>query len=365
MKETKDYGLDLHCTMILDEYREQLPVYEKLKDVVLDCLRKALSDNNILVTAVEGRVKTEGSLAGKLELKGSKYATLSDLTDVVGLRVITFYSDEVDKIAALAENLFEIDWQNSVDKRKMYELNSFGYMSLHYICRVPKSLYFDETCPELNDLRFELQMRTALQHVWANMYHDTGYKSGVEVPPEYLRNLNRLAGMLELADEQFSRIRTEINDYRRRVQSLVHSGNFDEVHLDGDTYRSYLELEPFRKLVTKIATINQAEIYYDNLQSYFTVFQKLGCNTLGDIERMKNDYSENAYKLAVYQIASTDLDIIAQSAAVQDLCVAYVLGKGGGQKGLEYFYNLLSENKEYNQKRAQRILEQAHQINII
>lgn len=364
MDESK-YKLDMHGMMLLDEYRQQRPAYDKMLKVLIDVLQTALADKGILVTAVEGRVKSESSLAGKLELKGSKYATLRDLTDIVGLRVITFYADEVDKIAALAENLFDIDWQNSVDKRKMYELNSFGYMSLHYICRIPVSLFSDDRYPELNELRFELQMRTALQHVWANMYHDTGYKSGVEVPPEHLRNLNRLAGMLELADEQFSRIRTEINDYRRRVQALVCSGNFDEVHLDGDTFRSYLELEPFRKLVVKIAAINQAEVYYDSLQPYLDVFQKLGFKTLGDIERLKCDYSEQAYKLSVYQIAGTDLDIIAQSVALQNLCAVYILGNGGGQKGLEYFFNILNENKEYNKQRAQRIVEQAHQINII
>ena len=363
--DTQQYGLDMHCTMILDEYRELMPTYEKMQEIVLARLHRALEENNILVTAVEGRVKSEKSLAGKLELKGAKYHTISDITDLVGIRVITFYTDEVDKIAALAENIFEVDWENSVDKRKMHELNSFGYMSLHYICRIPESVYADPQHPELNHLRFELQMRTALQHVWANMYHDTGYKSGVEVPIEHLRNLNRLAGMLELADEQFSRIRTEINDYRRRVQSLVADGDFDAVPLNGDTLRSYLGLEPFHKLAERIAAINQAEIYYDNLSHYLEVFQTLGFKTLGDLERMKNDCADNAYKLALHQIGGTDLDIIALSVAVQNLCVAFILNNGGGVKGLENFYNVLNENKTYNAARAQRTFEQARHINIV
>ena len=365
MNEPNNYGLDLHCTMILEEYREQQAMFEKMREVVLNCLRKALDDNGILVTAVEGRVKTERSLAGKLELKGAKYATLSNLTDIVGVRVITFYTDEVDKIAALAGNIFDIDWENSVDKRKMYELNSFGYMSLHYICRIPKSVYCDPAFPELNEYRFELQMRTALQHVWANMYHDTGYKSGVEVPTEHLRNLNRLAGMLELADEQFSRIRTEINDYRRRVQALVADGNFDEVPLNGDTYRSYLSLEPFRKLAQQIAAINQAEVYHDSMALYLEVFVQMGFTTLGDVERMKNDYAGNAYKLAVHQIGGTDLDIIASSVAVQNLCVAYILGTGGGVAELKKLYTILGGTEQNNAQRAQRIWDQAHDINII
>ena len=58
--------LDMHCEMILDEYRDRLPVLSKLKDVVLDILKRTLKENNLVVTAIEGRVKTENSLAGKL-----------------------------------------------------------------------------------------------------------------------------------------------------------------------------------------------------------------------------------------------------------------------------------------------------------
>ena len=213
--------LDIHSEMILDEYRAQLPVFERLKTLVVELLQRCLNENNILVSGVEARVKTEESLTGKLELKGYKYHSINDITDIVGARIITYYNDDVDLISALMERMFDIDWNNSVDKRKMLEIDRFGYMSLHYVCRVPESVYHDPATPGLNQIQFELQMRSTLQHVWANMYHDIGYKSEVEIPAEYHRNMNRLAGMLELADEQFSRIRREINEYRRNVQSLV------------------------------------------------------------------------------------------------------------------------------------------------
>ena len=137
----EDYGLDLHCQMILDEYRENQETFAIMRKVVTDELNRCVSDNGLYVNAIESRVKSEKSLAGKLELKGYKYMFLSDLTDILGCRVITFYTDEVDKVATLIEQSFSVDWSESVDKRKMYELNSFGYMSLHYICRIPKSLY--------------------------------------------------------------------------------------------------------------------------------------------------------------------------------------------------------------------------------
>lgn len=357
--------LDFHCQMILDEYHEKKSVFEQMRLFATDTLSQCLKDHGISVSGLEGRLKSEESLVGKLELKGHKYKTLSDITDILGLRIITYYSDEVDKISAFVEQLFEIDWENSVDKRKMLEIDRFGYMSLHYICRIPESMCVVDGLPELNSLRFELQIRSALQHVWANMYHDTGYKSGVEIPSEYLRNMNRLAGLLELADEQFSRLRIEINDYRRRVQSMVASGNFDEVPLNGDTFRSYNELKPFQQLASKIAAINQAELYYDSIMPYYEVLRLMDMHTIGDVERMRVECNDGAYQLALIQLAGTGLDIVAYSVTLQNLCIVSVLKSGYGERGVVKIFETLYGKSNYNESRAARLFEQAKKVNII
>ena len=362
MKKVDDYGLPPRETLILGEYREKSATYGKLLEVVKGILADSIKSNNLYINALEGRVKAEDSLAGKLLRKAGKYSSLSDLTDILGVRVITFYSDEVDKIAAMVGELFEIDWENSIDKRKMHDIHSFGYSSLHYICRVPKALFFDPAFPELNDIRFEVQMRTALQHVWSVLDHDTGYKSGFEVPREYLRNINRLAGMLELADEQFCLIRTGINNYRRHVQSLVHSGKFDEVPLDGDSFGNYLELRPFDALNNRIAAINQAEINETALTIYLKAFLFLDFKTLGDIEKMIKENSDDAYQLAAFQLANTDLDIISSSLAVVNLCAVYILKHGGGVLELTRCLDEVNGVSEINRRRAEHLYERAKKL---
>lgn len=373
--------LDMHCETILDEYREKLPLFEKLRSIALERIEKCLNENKIIVASIDSRIKTEESLTGKLELKGYKYRTLDDITDIVGIRVVTFYNDEVDVISALAEQIFEIDWENTVDKRKMMEIDRFGYMSLHYICRLPlpdsahvgASLQTSSTdgtgepmcTPEMHEIRFELQMRSVLQHVWANMYHDMGYKTDVEIPREYQRNMSRLAGMLELADEQFSNIRKDITEYRRKVQSLVANGNFDEVPFNGDTFRSFIALKPFEWLVDKMAAINQAEVYEDSLMPYYNVLRLLNMRTIGDVVRMSDNYSESAYQLALMQLAGTGLDILASSVALQNLCIVYILKKGFGVAGLVKMFDTLYGKNDYNAQRADRIFEQAKKVNII
>ena len=343
--------MDLHSEFILEEYREAKPVFEEMQGKVTRILKEALARNGLIVTAVETRIKTEESLAGKLALKGAKYATLSDITDILGARIITFYTDDVDRIAAMAEQLFEIDWANSVDKRKLHQLDSFGYNSLHYICRLPGY-----------DYRFELQLRTTLQHAWAAINHDTGYKSGVEIPREYMRRMNRLAGMLEMADDEFSRIRMEINDYRRRVQQLVQNGQLDDVLLDGDTFRSYLQAKPFERLNKRIAAINQAEIQEVPLIRYLKVLKELGCNTLGDVARLRNTYEEDAYALARHQLGNTDLDIISSAVGLQNICIVCILSQGGGKIGLLRFFNALNGQNPQNEELADLTFKQASNL---
>lgn len=345
--------MDLHSQIILDEYREALPVFECMQTEVQAKLRDALDRNGIIVTTIETRIKTEESLAGKLALKGAKYTSLSDITDILGGRIVTFYTDDVDRIAAIAEQLFDIDWDNSVDKRKLHQIDSFGYNSLHYICRLPGY-----------DYRFELQLRTTLQHAWASINHDTGYKSGVEIPREYIRRINRLAGLLEMADDEFSRIRIEINDYRRRVTQLVQNGKLDDVLLDGDTFRSYLQARPLDALNKRIAAINQAEIQEAPLIRYLRVLKALGCKTLGDVSRLIRKYEEDAYRLARHQLGNTDLDIISSAVGLQNICIVCILSTGGGKIGLIRLFDTLNGHNSQNEALAELTYQQASKMQI-
>lgn len=277
-------------------------------------------------------------------------------------RIITFYTDDVDRLASIVEQLFDIDWDNSVDKRRLHQLDSFGYNSLHYICRIPSSLYCAPEFPQLNQIRFELQIRTTLQHAWAAINHDTGYKTGIEIPKEYLRQMNRLAGMLEMADDEFSRIRTELTDYRRRVQQLVQNGKLDDVQLDGDTFGSFLRARPLDPLNRRIAAINQAEIQEVPLTGYLRVFKAFGCQTLGDVSRIIKQYSDDAYRLARHQLVNTDLDIISSSVGMQNICIVYILSQGGGRMGLVRLFNAINGENPQNELLAEMTFNQAENL---
>ncbi|MCR5270148.1 MAG: hypothetical protein K6D91_03920 [Prevotella sp.] len=340
--------LDSHGEALMQQYRERRPSLELLAKEAYEVLSSALREQGIYVTAIEYRVKAENSLAGKLELKGAKYKSIDDITDLVGMRVITFYTDDVDKVAAIAKSVFDIDWKESVDKRKLHQLDSFGYNSLHYICRMKSG-----------GPRFELQMRTGLQHVWSTIEHDIRYKGDVKIPREYARQFSRLAGMLELIDDEFSRLRMVLTDYRRQIRSLVKDGQLDEVPLSVDSFRSYLDLAPFDRLNKRIAAVNQAEIYPVSLMPFLPVLESFGLVTLGDVQRFIEDNSDEAYQLALSQLAVTDLDILSSSAALQYLCLVHVLKHDGGREGLKAIFDTINGESAANAALADMMLEQA------
>ena len=343
--------LDSHGEMLLQQYRELRPTLQQLSDEASQMLHHALREQGIYITAMEHRVKTEKSLTGKLEMKGAKYKTIDDITDLVGLRVITFYTDEVDKVAAIAKRIFDIDWQESVDKRKLHELDAFGYNSLHYICRL-----------KTGGPRFELQMRTALQHVWSTIEHDTGYKGDVKMPREYKRQFSRLAGMMELIDDEFSRLRIVLTDYRRQMLALVNSGQLADVPLSAETFRSYLELHPFDRLNKRIAAVNQAEIWPVSMMSYLRVLESFGLETLGDVQQFIDENSDDAHQLALSQLAITDLDILSSNTALLYLCLVYVLKHDGGRDGLISLFNRINGENDSNSMLADMMLEQARTL---
>lgn len=64
---------------------------------------------------------------------------MSDIKDISGIRIITFFPDDVDAVAKLIQKEFAIDYSQSVDKRILLDPDRFGYLSLHYVAKLTPS----------------------------------------------------------------------------------------------------------------------------------------------------------------------------------------------------------------------------------
>lgn len=196
---------------ILSQYDDRKDVLKKFCSEIESHIDNRLTDKGIKFT-IASRVKTRKSLEGKLERKlkkGKYYQDLSELTDVVGVRVITYFSDDADSVARLIRQRFSIDWLNSEDKRDRLKAEEFGYRSDHYVIAFTGDLCCNHGYARFAGFKAELQVRTFLQHVLAEIEHDDlGYGSPVMVSREVRRRLARVAASLEGIDEELMRIKT-------------------------------------------------------------------------------------------------------------------------------------------------------------
>jgi hypothetical protein len=160
------------------------------------------------------------------------------------VRVITHFADEVDKIGTLIEREFVIDPDKSVDKRKLLDPDRFGYLSLHYICSLSSDRIKLAENRRFRELTFEIQIRSILQHAWAEIEHDLGYKSGHGIPTPIRRRFYRLAGLLEVADEEFAAIRNDLSQYESKVRTEVTTAP-EEIGIDNISLKAMLEQNQF------------------------------------------------------------------------------------------------------------------------
>ena len=210
-----------HIDAIVAHYQENTETYTELGERYRELLEQLVGTQHIDIHSIACRSKALSSLRKKLERSNRQYGSLTEVTDLAGVRVITWYADDVDKVGGLVESEFSIDRANSVDKRKLLDPATFGYMSLHYVCSLhPKR----EGLPEyqsLAGLKCEIQVRSILQHAWAEIEHDLGYKQPEAVPQHILRRFSRLAALLEVGDDEFIRIRDELAAYQTEIAGRV------------------------------------------------------------------------------------------------------------------------------------------------
>jgi putative GTP pyrophosphokinase len=229
---------------LLDAFVSRQPAFEALGRELHAHLLEVLERGGVSVHGVSHRIKTPASLAGKLARPDRIYQRMEDLTDLVGLRVITFFEDSIEQVARLIEEHFRVDIDRSVDKRLHQDPNSFGYRSLHYICHPPQVLLAQH--PDW-DWPFEIQIRTILQHAWAEIEHDLGYKSPESIPLPIRRRFSRLAGLLEVADSEFVELRRFMEGYARDVRQPVQLAR-DTLGLDAVSLQSLAESGPVAEL---------------------------------------------------------------------------------------------------------------------
>ncbi len=209
----------------VEAYRKRWKNYELLAGTLQRVLDQA-AKKYAPMAIVQTRPKSISSFAEKCQRKKAKYQDpVNQITDLCGARVIVHTADEVAAMSGFIKRYFEIDEENSVDVSERLKPAEFGYRSVHYIVSfkkpeavpsgdvnvdVPALLSDDEAFP---NRRAEVQVRTILEHAWADIVHDRAYKSSFRIPAKWEREFAGVAALLEGADKSFSRILEGLDVY--------------------------------------------------------------------------------------------------------------------------------------------------------
>lgn len=136
------------------------------------------------------------------------------ITDIVGIRIICAFLEDVTSAKAQLLKLFDV--KEVEVKGASQSFKEFGYESIHVLISIPKEcIPRDIDLPLPEDLVCEIQIRTILQDAWAEVEHELIYKT--EFTPFDMPLRRKLASMnasLSLADIIFQ----EIRDYQKKLQ---------------------------------------------------------------------------------------------------------------------------------------------------
>ena len=300
---------------IVEGYSVSRGSYEDCLNYVENTVKNIIKSESINVHEISGRVKTVESLQGKVKRKN--YSNLAEITDLCGIRIITYFSDDVDRIAELISQEFEVDVENTIDKRKSEDPTKFGYVSLHYVVSLKEENSSSILYRRFENIKLEIQIRTVMQHAWAEIEHDLGYKSKEDIPDQYRRQFSRLAGLIELADENFLQLKNNINNYEKEVREKLPTSK-EELPIDSSTLMTYVTKDPnYIKLLDESKPLDVPIDFNINSSYLSTVVQRakrLGLKTIGDIDELLEKYKDiflRVWEIEMDIVHYTDISALA------------------------------------------------------
>ena len=235
-------------------YHRMLPSCERVLLEMAKLLQRAV-EAKVPAVQVKGRVKRLPSLLEKLHRKFSPADLLEpphvlrQITDLMALRAVCPFLEDVDMVVEAARSVFEI--HELEQKGEGRSFSEFGYSSTHLLVALPYEL--QREFPTLAEFRVEIQVRTILQDAWAEVEHELIYKVGAHpLNQQIRRKLAALNANLVLSDTIFQ----EVRDYQKaNISDLARAR---ENHLDQITSEHPLYVPPDNQ--AKPRRTSQAEI---------------------------------------------------------------------------------------------------------
>ena len=219
------------------QYGQLVPRLEKLNQEAIYILERQVKSSGIPIHLINGRIKTYDSLMAKAERQDMKNP-LEDIKDICGIRTICLFLSDLAQLGNIIENAFEVLQKD--DKLNSKAEDQFGYLSIHYICRLPHSCHG----PRYDDIKgycFEVQLRTIAMHAWDTISHYLDYKSPQSIPSELRKDFNALSGLFYVADSHFELFFRSSRALSERTEKRIERGSdLGKEEINGATLNAFL-----------------------------------------------------------------------------------------------------------------------------
>lgn len=319
-----------------DQFRDKRKLYIDFTKSLGQLLKDLLGSVSIDVMPLETRTKTHSSFNDKVarEDKLGKYHCLEDITDLCGIRIITYLREEQTRISTLILDNFDVDAANSIDKEEDLPDDRFGYRSIHFVVTLKEDRTKLPEFARFKGLKAEIQVGTVLQHAWAAIDWKFRYKSEEEAPKELRRRLFRISALLEAADDDFSFLSEKLVQVRKEYTSKVSNRDLN-LPVDVESMEQYLIQGEVVEAIVRAASsagITEMPLTPLGLSRISKVAQVLGLRKISDLDIALNGvrpYFEEIFR--IYEAArlkmltgfpsSTEREM-ARSALVRTVLIA-------------------------------------------
>lgn len=219
------------------EYTTRRENYNRLKSEVIYILRQELKEQKIPIHQITGRIKPFSSFSDKVHRQKTDNP-FERITDICGVRVICLFLSDIERLGKIVESKFVIQIKN--DKIYSKPEEAFGYLSVHYVgtlldtCRGPR---YDG----LENLKFEIQLRTIAMHSWSTISHYLDYKSPHSIPSHLRKDFYALSALFYIADSHFELFFHSREAARETaVEKAKHWPDIEKEEINLDTLSAYL-----------------------------------------------------------------------------------------------------------------------------
>ncbi len=217
----------------------------------------------------------------------------------------------------------------------MLDTTEFGYLSVHFVASLSDQRLALSEYGRFKDYTAEIQIRSILQHAWAEIEHDLGYKNPNSVPAEVRRSFSRVAGLLEIADQEFVNIKKQLKQFEdETVQQILSDPH--QVRITADNLNYFIDHSPVINELDKRLVTSQMMLDSDQqlINELIRMFHYVDIRTYGELIEAVTTHSPLALRCAKVM---PNPFLPRQGIGIAYICMALTIA-GEDTHRIDYFF---------------------------